>query len=349
MDLIKSTTAVANRPAPITSGVAGWAARSSATGGTVITADVINSILAELKNLIEGANLSLNVSDDTLVKQAVEILATPPGYTYDPNSGGTFDVTTANLVGNDADFNFLQVEDIHVSGTSTSQPHVIIGKTDNSGIEKSPFIDFKSKNQSATSDVRIIASGGNVGTDFQGNLEIMADMVTKWTDGVSYKFDSFPSGTKIVFYQPSAPIGWTKVTLSNNYILATGTGGTSAGGGGAGHNIFTGCNVVANHTHSVDPANFNGTTSSDSHAHTYSDIYYMEERNTTDSIFGGQNRIGSNATDTDNESYARTGTTSSDAHTHTFSVNIPSTTTSANNNNNVWQPLYYTVIVAQKD
>lgn len=43
---------------------------------------------------------------------------------------------------------------------------------------------------------------------------------------------TFPTGTKMLFYQPAAPVGWTKMTVDNDKILrvVSGTTGGSSGG-----------------------------------------------------------------------------------------------------------------------
>lgn len=355
MDLIKHSTAVPSKPAPVSTGTAGWAIQSSGTTGTIVTADTINGILAELKNLIEGAGLTLDINDDTLVKQAVQILGTIPGITYDSGSGGTITITAANFVAALTDLGLTHVNNLYVD-PPTGNPSITVGKTDNSGISTTPFIDFKSKNQSATSDVRMIASGGTVGTDYQGSLQILADAVTKWTDGVVTTFDNFPSNTHLVFYQNAAPPGWTNIGWGANYTLVSGVGGTFGGGGGAGHNIITGCNVVASHTHTVNPGRVTSGNENQAHNHNVQDAFYPETSGTLGGINGttvisrGFTGLGSNGTDNNNNALLVRNIVSGTANQpHNHYVDIPSTTSSTNTNLDIWQPIWVSVICCRKN
>jgi len=69
--------------------------------------------------------------------------------------------------------------------------------------------------------------------------------------------DGFASGTRVVFYQSSAPLGWTIYTtgLTNNNMLVVGTGGTTGGSTSSinyapGSFTPTGTNTAeASHTH----------------------------------------------------------------------------------------------------
>jgi len=56
----------------------------------------------------------------------------------------------------------------------------------------------------------------------------------------SVKVDAFPTGTVLLFYQASAPTGWTQVTTQNNKALrvVSGTGG-GTGGSTAFTSVFT--------------------------------------------------------------------------------------------------------------
>jgi hypothetical protein len=62
-----------------------------------------------------------------------------------------------------------------------------------------------------------------------------------------------PAGTVMVFYQASAPVGWTKVVTQNDKALrvVSGSGG-SAGGTVALSTTLAHTHTVASHTHSID-------------------------------------------------------------------------------------------------
>lgn len=143
-----------------------------------------------------------------------------------------------------------------------------------------------------------------------------------------------PAGTKAPFYQAAAPSGWVAANPGSNYVLmSSAAGGTLGGGGGVGHNIVTGCNVVASHTHTVDPAVV--TTTSDSHTHTFTAVLSRSANVYDGAAFG-----------TFVPAAPTTGTTGSDSHSHT--VNIPSTATTVNTNLAIWQPQYATVLICTK-
>lgn len=195
----------------------------------------------------------------------------------------------------------------------------------NFGSGINPRIDLRSSAAPEYS-ARLLVTGGTA-TNGTGTINVLAG---------SFQFngeqvDAFPTGTRIVFYQAAAPTGWTKLTLNSNYVLITGTGGTT--GGVATHNIVTGCNVVASHTHTINPALVT-TSSHAGHAHDAGTP-------TTTTTPGGGFTI-NYLHSTGNTS----ATTTAGAHTHT--VDIPSTVSTTNTNLDVWQPLYYTVIVGIK-
>lgn len=60
---------------------------------------------------------------------------------------------------------------------------------------------------------------------------------TKWVQAGS---SGFPSGTRMLFYQAAAPVGWTQVTTQNDKLLRVVSG---AGGGGGGTNNFSTVNA----------------------------------------------------------------------------------------------------------
>ena len=79
--------------------------------------------------------------------------------------------------------------------------------------------------------------------------------VTLYGDGSNLTgIDAFPSGTKMIFNQTSAPTGWTKVTSGvNNEALRVVTGTVGSGGSNGFTNVFnstvnTSGGSVSNHT-----------------------------------------------------------------------------------------------------
>ena len=84
-----------------------------------------------------------------------------------------------------------------------------------------------------------------------------------WLDvsgGVSVP-PSIPSGVSILFYEASAPTGWTKVTTQDNKALRVVSGtGRGSGGSASFTSVFTNRGVpLAQHSHSVnDPGHAHG-------------------------------------------------------------------------------------------
>ena len=78
---------------------------------------------------------------------------------------------------------------------------------------------------------------------------------------------SFPSGTVMVFYQASAPTGWTKSTSHNNKALRVVSG--SGGGSGGSWDLSSGVtsSSTGSHTHSFSDSS-STTSSAGSHTHT---------------------------------------------------------------------------------
>jgi hypothetical protein len=74
---------------------------------------------------------------------------------------------------------------------------------------------------------------------------------------------SFPRGTTMLFWQASAPVGWTKVTTQNDKLLriVNGVGGAAGGGGSNPFSTVNAQTAVGNTTLS--------TAQMPSHAHSY--------------------------------------------------------------------------------
>jgi hypothetical protein len=113
-----------------------------------------------------------------------------------------------------------------------------------------------------------------------------------------------PSGTAMVFYQASAPTGWTAVSLNDRALRVVSAGGS--GGSGGGSNAFSTVfaqTTVGNHTLS--------TTEMPSHSHSY---------NSAVSAFNGVAVCGTaGATEAgDNTGAAGSG----GSHNHTITMSI---------------------------
>lgn len=127
-------------------------------------------------------------------------------------------------------------------------------------------------------------------------------------------FSSFPSGTRMVFQQTSAPTGWTKDTTAglDDSIMRIVTG-TASSGGSTAFSTFNGQTSVGATT--LD------TTQIPSHAHSYTRFV-----GTTAYSTGGVGSLGNTG--------STTGSTGGGgSHTHSLSVSIK----------------YYDFIIASKD
>jgi hypothetical protein len=169
--------------------------------------------------------------------------------------------------------------------------------------------------------------GGNL--TITGDLAIPGNLTVTGTATLSGRaIDAFPSGTKMLFQQTAAPVGWTKDTTNNDKVLrivsgAVGSGGTlsltslaSQSIGGTSlttaqlpshthtFNVNSG-NQNANHVHS-----YSGTTSTiGDHVHSY--LHSVDP--------GGVNIQGSGGDGL--APFLSTNTNAAGAHSHTYSGN----------------------------
>ena len=192
--------------------------------------------------------------------------------------------------------------------------------------------------------------------------------------------NAFPTGTRLMFAQASAPTGWTQVTddSANNRMLRV-VNSTGAGTGGTASPILM--DVVPSHTHTYSGTSggqsqshthgVSGTTgamnSNASHSHGISDPGHLHSAGPFASyIWGG----GAGPTDAgDNLQYGYINTSTSTTgisvnaantdHTHSFSVNSGganvdhthnySGTTAANGSSSNWAPRYIDMILCSKN
>ena len=153
---------------------------------------------------------------------------------------------------------------------------------------------------------------GLVGDDFTigGNLTVIG---TGTLSGRA--IDAFPSGTKMLFQQSSAPVGWTKDTTHNDKALrivsgAVGTGGsvaftTAFASQNVGSTALTEANLPA-HAHT-----YSGNTGNESQGHTHS--------GTTGGHSNDHSHSGTTASENQNHTHNFSGTTGGGgAHSHTY-------------------------------
>jgi hypothetical protein len=107
-------------------------------------------------------------------------------------------------------------------------------------------------------------TAGQYGLFFDTTRNVLQrDNGTSWDDVGAV----IPSGTKMVFYQASAPVGWTAVALNDKFLRVVTAGGTggSTGGTMAASTSLTHTHTLA-HTHDLS----NHTHSTPVHTHTLS-------------------------------------------------------------------------------
>lgn len=164
---------------------------------------------------------------------------------------------------------------------------VLIKTIDNISVDLTVFGDLSVKgNSSLDGDLLVLGKGefaGNV--EIAGKLEVtgLTELVDLEVSGTSelndlsvggdmdvggVEFIPFPSGTKLSFFQASAPIGWTKNTANNDKALrvVSGIGGGTGGTDGlsnppstlhihatSGHVLTT--SQIPAHTHTLGSGN----------------------------------------------------------------------------------------------
>jgi len=177
----------------------------------------------------------------------------------------------------------------------------------------------------------------------------------------------FSSGVVMVFYQASAPTGWTKSTSHNNKALRVVS--STGGGSGGSWNLSSGVtsSSTGSHTHTFSDSS-STTSSNGSHAHstsshTLSSSQIPSHNHTIPknsfACYGGTTQYGiitlrSHATTVNSgstgsgSSHTHGNTSSTGNHTHT--VGVSGTTGSVGNHTHtITAPKYIDVIVCSKD
>lgn len=153
---------------------------------------------------------------------------------------------------------------------------------------------------------------------------------------VTADVSSIPAGSRLLWAQPTAPVGWTQVTsieTANRMLRVVSTVGGTTGSGGTGGYGYGGTadptimNVVPSHTHSMSGS----TDAVGDHTHGYQ-FKGGSPAGGADQWGGIPGKLGS------------TPTTPAGGHSHTISATI-STNTGASN----WTPQYLNLILCSKD
>jgi len=181
------------------------------------------------------------------------------------------------------------------------------------------------------------------------NLEIGTDV-----QAYDANIVTLPGGgaTKMVFYQASAPTGWTQVVTDNDKALRVVSG--SGGGSGGTHGLSTPPSTAHTHT---GPSHTHGYSTVIAHTHTFTTASDGSHAHTIN-VWGGSGTY--NALGGDGSTLSRTENTSSTgSHTHTGTTastgSGSGTTTAAGTGNTgsngptAFAPQYIDVIVCSKD
>lgn len=91
------------------------------------------------------------------------------------------------------------------------------------------------------------------------SYDTTTDQIMRDTGSALAAITHFPSGTKLIFYQDTAPIGWTTVANVGDRLLAVEGGSTYITGGTTAGN-YSHTHTGPNHYHSVNNHSHTGTT-----------------------------------------------------------------------------------------
>jgi len=173
-----------------------------------------------------------------------------------------------------------------------------------------------------------------------------------------------PSGTKVAFFQASAPTGWTQDTGNNDKVLRVVSG---TGGGTGGTHALTSppslahTHTGASHTHSTPSHSHSHSLSAGAHTLTLSEIpshtHYSQRGDSSGSISGqGHQNKDQNKHEKDKITSASGG---GGSHSHSLSGSITSggsgtsgssgTGTTSSTTPTAFAPQYIDVIVCEKD
>lgn len=163
-----------------------------------------------------------------------------------------------------------------------------------------------------------------------------------YADDAAWRNIGIPSGTNMVFYQDTAPTGWTLVNTVDDTLVYF-TKGSANGGNAGGASKTSSTWTQPNHTHTGP-----------SHTHTTGDlalsISQMPAHTHTLNVYG---RNGSGLASTGTEGYAGAPTTSSTGsgavHNHGATGTEGTGATSSNATANSWRPSGYCVIICTKN
>jgi hypothetical protein len=226
---------------------------------------------------------------------------------------------------------------IRAADGTVSAPGVTFGADLNSGLYRIGTDNIGAA-VNGTKILDIATTGLGVTGAISGTTGTFSGAITMQSRAV----DAFPSGTKMLFQQTSAPTGWTKDTTHDNKALRVVTGTASSGGSTAFTSVFAARTITADnlpvHTHAAGTL---AAASAGDHTHQLSAL----ADGTTTRGSGGTTRLedlrdGAVGNDT-------ATTTTNGAHTHTITGNTGNNTTAASAMDFAVQ--YVDVVICTKD
>lgn len=159
---------------------------------------------------------------------------------------------------------------------------------------------------------------------------------------------SFPSGTRLLFHQASAPTGWTVVTTYNDYaIRVVSSGGGGSGGSTSFSSVFTGSRSTSINLSGSGSISLSSAGSVGSHTLTEAELA-SHSHTLTAALRFDSSQDGSNDNECRNTALTTNPAGSNVAHSHTFtnpsySLNPPSYSMGTMN----FAVSYVDVIIAQ--
>lgn len=164
---------------------------------------------------------------------------------------------------------------------------------------------------------------------------------------------SIPTGSKMVFYQATAPTGWTKDLVQHDKAMRVVTGGTGGGAGGsttfstAWNTTNTGASAPA--TDSVNPGGTVNTASLGSHTHVLSHGH-STGGSQTGNVPGGSSHYVFFGNGTSDAIPSNVTTSSPDlSHSHSFSPGSHAHTVNSHTHTTSFTPAFIDVIIATKN
>lgn len=215
------------------------AAVPGVSGATELTAKFFNSVQEALIRTIEGAGIALSEADLDQFTAAIQWYAAQAASSKVTQGGGAGQIAGA----------------VKIGAAAGSKLKADVGGVDYGAIAFEPWVAQQiaalvNASPAALDTLRELADA--LGDD--------ANFAATMTTALAGKERKFDSGTRMLFQQSTAPIGWTKVTTHNDKALRVVSGAAGMGGTVSFSSAFVAANVGAteltteqmpSHTHGV--------------------------------------------------------------------------------------------------